>query len=330
MPLSPFSPQPWHLRIALATVLLALSSMGAFAQVVKRQGGDDDLLQRIAGTYRGLPQYYDKGSSLVTVQISGLRRTVSQDDGLSFSRLNNMLALDLGTMRYVTDGKRSLTLLRLGHMVKEDKAPEKLSVETLFPIEPRVSPPDMLTLLSAQRSWLILELMLDEGAVEQIRQTCKAVVEEERRKLGTREFRILLLDYPEGADYRLWIDAQTSLIQQMELIIDPDDWKANPELNGRDLPRVSLDSVTAMWRGIGIAQNPPRENPFELTIPKDFAESPLDVNLAPNLLWDKKLLAANFANDLPKVDLGAKDDKGYINRLVYLLRKLFGKGSEMP
>ncbi|RUL85002.1 TlpA family protein disulfide reductase [Tautonia sociabilis] len=212
------------------------------------------LLDRVAGAYRGLDRYADRGERTLSFVFDGVPVEQVEPFRLAFERPSRFAVLSPGA-RVVSDGDRLLTVVTPSGLFETVAAPGPASVDTMAvsavgstllgdPVGPPVP--------------LILGLLTGEEPDRSIPKGPEAVALEEDREWRGKPVRVLRVPMIGRADWRLFIDPESLLIVGGEAVVPEE---AMAEIAP---PGVALERVEVTWSAGEIRTGPPAEEESDL------------------------------------------------------------------
>jgi thiol-disulfide isomerase/thioredoxin len=178
------------------------------------------LLDEVAKAYKGLSSYSDEGQFVLELTIDGKVQKQAQNLRLSFTRPNK-LNLDTGIVQVVSDGKTFTTSVAPLKKYTETPAPKVVTFDTF-----REGPLGSILFggPSAGPMFVLTNLLTGDNAAAEIGKLGGVV---KMADSGDPKSTTLLLDKPDGADFRIVVDPKTKLLSAIDVLIDAESLAKN-------------------------------------------------------------------------------------------------------
>ncbi len=178
------------------------------------------LLGEVAKAYKSLGSYSDEGKFIVAMTLGGKPQNQTVPLKLTFVRPNK-LDLDAGPLRLTSDGKTLTTSVIPLKRYTMAPSPANISLDTF-----RQGPTGAVLFggPTGAPMFVLLNLLTAPDAAAALAQLGGSLqLAPDAPKAGKPAAPALLIDQPEGADFRLEIDPATKLLSRIDLQIDPKD-----------------------------------------------------------------------------------------------------------
>jgi thiol-disulfide isomerase/thioredoxin len=178
------------------------------------------LLNEVAKAYKALGSYSDDGKFVVAMTLAGKPQNQTVPLKLTFVRPNK-LDLDAGPVRLTSDGKTLTTAVIPLKRYTTAPSPANISLDTF-----RQGPTGAILFggPTGAPMFMLLNLLTAPDAAAALAQIGGSLqLAPDAPKAGKPAAPALLIDQPEGADFRLEIDPATKLLSRIDLQIDPKD-----------------------------------------------------------------------------------------------------------
>jgi len=178
------------------------------------------LLNDVARAYKALGSYSDEGKFVVAMTLAGKPQNQTVPLKLTFVRPNK-LDLDAGPVRLTSDGKTLTTAVIPLKRYTTAPSPASINLDTF-----RQGPTGAVLFggPTGAPMFVLLNLLTAPDAATALAQLGGSLqLAPDAPKAGKPAAPALLIDQPEGADFRLEIDPATKLLSRIDLQIDPKD-----------------------------------------------------------------------------------------------------------
>jgi thiol-disulfide isomerase/thioredoxin len=178
------------------------------------------LLSEVAKAYKSLGSYSDEGKFVVAMTLAGKPQNQTVPLKLTFVRPNK-LDLDAGPVRLTSDGKTLTTAVIPLKRYTMAPSPANINLDTF-----RQGPTGAILFggPTGAPMFVLLNLLTAPDAAAALAQIGGSLqLAPDAPKAGKPAAPALLIDQPEGADFRLEIDPATKLLSRIDLQIDPKD-----------------------------------------------------------------------------------------------------------
>jgi thiol-disulfide isomerase/thioredoxin len=224
----------WHAMLAvMLTTSLGLASSRAWAQDARPQPKArprpaarpadpkaQALLNEVAKAYKALGSYSDEGKFVVAMTLAGKPQNQTVPLKLTFVRPNK-LDLDAGPVRLTSDGKTLTTAVIPLKRYTTAPSPAHINLDTF-----REGPMGAVLFggPAGAPMFVLLNLLTSPDSAGVLAQLGGSIqLAPDATNAGKPVSPALLIDQPEGADFRLEIDPATKLLSRIDLQVDPKD-----------------------------------------------------------------------------------------------------------
>jgi thiol-disulfide isomerase/thioredoxin len=195
-------------------------------------------LESVAKAYRQLPAYRDRGEFRVAVSVD--RGGAEQKKACRLTLVRpNLLRVETDPVTAVSDGKVLTTTVAATKRFATTSAPEVVNLETF-----RAGPLGSVLFggPTERLAFILIEFLVGGEPVKSILAELDANPRlDGERAVDGKKYPLVLLDTPQGPDYRLVVDPETNLLTAIELVFDPKD--AAGALPGESVAVARID-----WR----------------------------------------------------------------------------------
>jgi thiol-disulfide isomerase/thioredoxin len=178
------------------------------------------ILNEVAKAYKSLGSYSDEGKFVVAMTLAGKPQNQTVPLKLTFVRPNK-LDLDAGPVRLTSDGKTLTTAVIPLKRYTTAPSPAQIGLETF-----REGPTGAILFggPAGPPMFVLLNLLTSPDATATLAQLGGSLqLAPDAPSAGKPASPALLIDQPEGADFRLEIDPATKLLARIDLQVDPKD-----------------------------------------------------------------------------------------------------------
>ncbi len=250
-------------RLMLCVGALLLPSAALAADPPKADANARQLLDEVIKTYKALPAYEDRGSVALELEIAGkgTRETIPQR--LAFTRPNKLL-VESGVARLACDGKKlSVAVDPLKTYTIVD-APKAVTFNTLFTAGSAGS--EVMGGPGGPMMHVLLNLLVGTDPAKALADLGDTIALDKDLQVDGRTCRVLKLGSETGTSYLLLIDAETKLLQAIDVVYDA---KALEQLFPSSA-KVRL--VSYRWSAGEVGTKPIEGDRFAFIPPKGFAK----------------------------------------------------------
>lgn len=256
-------PNPRLVVLGLAAMLATASqAMADDPKPAKIDAEARALLDEVVQTYRGLNAYADSGQFGMAITINDQEQKQEQPMALTFVRPNK-LDLNLGAARFLSDGKTVWTVISPTRKYTEEKAPEKITLDTF-----KQGPVGALLFggPTGMTEGIVLALLTDDDAAKIILEGTDGLKLEADREVDGQKVKALLVDQSQGPDIRLLVDAKTKLLTGIDLVIDPKQLTESA-------PKGTTIKVGRLgWTPGTVVTKAPKDDAFAFKTPEGFSK----------------------------------------------------------
>jgi thiol-disulfide isomerase/thioredoxin len=247
--------------------ILGLAIPSAFAQApeakAKATESSSDpraraLLGEVSRAYKGLSSYSDEGEFVLELNLDGKDQKQAQPLHLAFTRPNK-LNLDAGIVQVVSDGKTLTTSIAPLKKYTQAPAPKEITFDTF-----REGPLGSILFggPSAGPMFMITNLLTNDDAAAEIAKLGGTLKMADTDPKSTT----LLIDKPDGADFRIAVDPKTKLLSSIDVLIDEESL-ARSIKNGQ---KIKINKFG--WTAGKVSTEPTKDSRFAFEPVKGFSK----------------------------------------------------------
>ncbi len=260
---------------AIASTLVVTSIVGLVATPARAQTPKEDanskavvvaepvsdpraqaLLNEVAKAYQGLSSYSDEGQFILELTIDGRAQKQAQTLRMTYARPNK-LNVDTGVVQVISDGKTFTTAVAPLKKYVEAEAPKVIDFDVF-----RAGPLGSILFggPSAGPMFILVNLLTGKDAAAEIGKLGGAL------KLADGKDSTILIDKPDGADFRIVVDPKTKLLSSIDVLIDAESLAKNV----KDGQKITIDKFG--WTAGNVSTQPAKDSIFAFVPLKGFTK----------------------------------------------------------
>lgn len=215
------------------------------------------LLDEVARAYKALSSYSDEGQFVLELTVDGKAQKQTQTLRLSFARPNK-LNLDTGIVQVVSDGKAFTTSVAPLKKYTETPAPKVVTFDTF-----REGPLGSILFggPSAGPMFVLTNLLTGDNGAAEVGKLGGVV---KMADANDPKSTTLLIDKPDGADFRIVVDPKTKLLSSIDVLIDDESLARNI----KDGKKITIGKFG--WSAGNVSTQPIKESLFAFAPLKGF------------------------------------------------------------